>query len=91
MIDLPILPDDEPNEPASSPCSMPEVEVYGAPRPAVPQRLPLTPRFAGCASGAGVGIGADAASPGFRRLPDWLRSSSRATASTPRPSRCCGG
>jgi lipoic acid synthetase len=73
VIDLPILPDDEPNEPASSPCSMPEVEVYGAPRPAVPQRLPLTPRFAGCASGAGVGIGADAASPGFRRLPDWLK------------------
>jgi len=52
----------------------PEVKVYGAPRPAVPQALPLTPRFGGCASGAGagVGVGADAAH-GFRRLPDWLK------------------
>jgi lipoic acid synthetase len=50
-----------------------EVGVYGAPRPAVPQRLPLTPRFSGCASGAGLGIGADAAAPGFRRLPEWLK------------------
>ena len=49
-------------------------EVYGAPRPAVPQRLPLTPRFGGCASGAGVGLGAEAAgSPGYRRLPEWLK------------------
>lgn len=49
--------------------------VYGAPRPAVPQRLPVTPRFGGCASGAGVGIGADAAAglPAHRRLPDWLK------------------
>jgi lipoic acid synthetase len=54
-----------------------EIRVYGAPRPAVPQRLPLTPRFGGCASGAGVGLGADAASHpgGFRRLPDWLKVS----------------
>ena len=54
--------------------SLPPVGVYGAPRPAVPQRLPLTPRFRGCGSGAGAGVGADAASPtGFRRLPDWLK------------------
>jgi lipoic acid synthetase len=46
--------------------------VYGAPRPAVPQRLPLTPRFSGCASGAGMGSGA-AAADGFRRLPSWLK------------------
>ena len=32
----------------------PAIPVYGAPRPAVPQRLPLTPRFGGCASGAGA-------------------------------------
>jgi lipoic acid synthetase len=50
----------------------PHIRVYGAPRPAVPQAVPLTPRFGGCASGAGVGIGADAAT-GFRRLPDWLK------------------
>ncbi|TMQ69163.1 MAG: lipoyl synthase [Candidatus Eisenbacteria bacterium] len=37
--------------------------------------MPLTPRFGGCASGAGVGVGADAAHGlgGFRRLPDWLK------------------
>ncbi|HET9325646.1 MAG TPA: lipoyl synthase [Candidatus Eisenbacteria bacterium] len=53
----------------------PEIRIYGAPRPAVPQRVPLTPRFGGCASGAGVGVGADAAHGlgGFRRLPDWLK------------------
>jgi lipoic acid synthetase len=52
-----------------------EFEVYGAPRPPVPQRLPVTPRFGGCASGAGVGLGAEAAgTPGFRRLPDWLKA-----------------
>ena len=51
----------------------PTVEVYGAPRPAVPQRLPLTPRFGGCASGAGVGLGAAAEAGGFRRLPEWLK------------------
>jgi lipoic acid synthetase len=51
------------------------LRILGAPRPAIPQRLPLTPRFGGCASGAGAGIGADAASHlgGFRRLPDWLK------------------
>jgi lipoic acid synthetase len=48
--------------------------VYGAPRPAVPQRLPFTRRFGGCASGAGVGLGAEpVGSPGFRRLPEWLK------------------
>jgi lipoic acid synthetase len=48
--------------------------VYGAQRPAVPQRLPLTPRFGGCASGAGVGLGAEpAGSAGYRRLPEWLK------------------
>ena len=52
---------------------VPRVGVYGAPRPAVPQRLPRTPRFGGCGSGAGVGLGADAATTGFRRLPDWLK------------------
>jgi lipoyl synthase len=55
----------------------PELKIYGAPRPAVPQRLPLTPRFGGCASGAGVGMGGDAATiaaaGGVRRLPDWLK------------------
>jgi lipoyl synthase len=52
------------------------VKVVGAPRPAVPERVPLTPRFGGCASGAGIGAGADAAAHGaggFRRLPDWLK------------------
>lgn len=49
----------------------PEIKVYGAPRPAVPQRVAVTPRFGGCASGAGVGAVAE---PGnFRRLPDWLK------------------
>ena len=43
--------------------------VYGAPRPAVPVRLPVTPRFGGCASGAGVGLGAESG----RRLPPWLK------------------
>src|SRR5262245_2129896 len=51
----------------------PEIRVYGAPRPAVPQRLPVTPRFGGCASGAGVGLGAMVEGPGARRLPDWLK------------------
>ncbi|MBI1797725.1 MAG: lipoyl synthase [Candidatus Eisenbacteria bacterium] len=46
--------------------------VYGAPRPAVPQRVPLTPRFGGCASGAGVGLGAEQGA-GYRRLPEWLK------------------
>ena len=53
----------------------PGLEVYGAPRPAVPQRLPVTRRFGGCASGAGVGLGAEAAEgpAGRRRLPEWLK------------------
>jgi lipoic acid synthetase len=52
-----------------------EIGVYGAPRPAVPQRLPLKPRY-GCGSGAGAAAGADAAAllpGGVRRLPDWLK------------------
>ena len=49
----------------------PELRVLGAPRAPVPQRLPVTPRFGGCASGAGVGAAAHG--PGFRRLPDWLK------------------
>jgi lipoic acid synthetase len=55
----------------AEPAGTPEIGVYGAPRPAVPQRVPLTPRF-GCGSGAGAGAGAMAAS-GHRRLPDWLK------------------
>ena len=52
----------------------PELRVYGAPRPAIPQRLPVTPRTRGCASGAGVGVGAVGSGiGGFRRLPDWLK------------------
>ncbi len=64
----------------------PQIKVYGAPRAPVPQRLPLTPRFGGCASGVGIGIGGPAeagisaaelhapGSPGgFRRLPEWLK------------------
>ncbi len=47
------------------------IGVYGAPRPAVPQRVPLAPRTKGCASGAGS-IGS--VEPGeFRRLPPWLK------------------
>jgi lipoic acid synthetase len=49
------------------------IRVLGAPRPAVPQRLPVTPRFGGCASGAGVGGAATADTPGYRRLPEWLK------------------
>ena len=58
------------------PLSPPELRVLGAPRPAVPERLAVTPRFGGCASGAGIGAGlaaADQASPSFRRLPEWLK------------------
>jgi lipoic acid synthetase len=47
------------------------IRVLGAPRPAVPERLAVRPRFGGCASGAGVGAGPG--SPGFRRLPEWLK------------------
>ena len=45
--------------------------VYGAPRPAVPERVALAPRTKGCASGAGTGAIADPAT--FRRLPEWLK------------------
>jgi lipoic acid synthetase len=55
-----------------APAPLPEIGVYGAPRPAVPERLPLTPRHRGCGSGAGPGLAA-AGTPGFRRLPDWLK------------------
>jgi len=48
----------------------PEIGVYGAPRPAVPQRVPLAPRTKGCASGAGA-ITMDMAN--FKRLPEWLK------------------
>ncbi len=48
-----------------------DIGVYGAPRPAVPQRVPLAPRTKGCASGAGSGVMADPAS--FKRLPEWLK------------------
>jgi lipoyl synthase len=65
---LPILGEDGTPQVADA---QPRVAVYGAPRPAVPERLPLAPRFGGCASGAGVGLGADAAT--FRRLPEWLK------------------
>ena len=54
----------------------PEIRVIGSPRPAVPQRLPVAPRFGGCASGAGVGLGAAAAGASagpLRRLPEWLK------------------
>jgi lipoic acid synthetase len=53
------------------PSTHPEIGVLGAPRPAVPQRVPLAPRTKGCASGAGA-----PAMPGtgeFRRLPPWLK------------------
>jgi len=56
-------------EPAAAP--VPEIRVLGAPRPAVPQRVPLTRRFGGCASGVGVGSGEGG--EGFRRLPEWLK------------------
>jgi len=53
------------------PAATPDVGVYGAPRPAVPERVPLAPRTKGCASGAGA-LGA--VEPGeFRRLPPWLK------------------
>src|SRR5580765_6657387 len=53
------------------PGSAHEIGVYGAPRPAVPERVPLAPRTKGCASGAGS-LGS--VEPGeFRRLPPWLK------------------
>ena len=55
----------------SEPSQGPEIGVYGAPRPAVPERVALAPRTKGCASGAGS-LGA--VEPGeFRRLPPWLK------------------
>jgi len=79
--DLPILPEDESTRAAAdglvvlndeaAPADAAHIRVLGAPRPAVPERVPLRPRFGGCASGAGVGLGAEAA--GFRRLPPWLK------------------
>jgi lipoic acid synthetase len=56
---------------ASGPETPPGIRVLGAPRPAVPQRLPVTRRFGGCASG--VGIGGPTSGEGFRRLPEWLK------------------
>jgi lipoic acid synthetase len=47
------------------------IAVVGAPRPAVPERVPMAPRTKGCASGAGS---PGASEPGeFRRLPPWLK------------------
>lgn len=66
MTELPQVPGPPP--PAAG---VPQIRIYGAPRPAVPQAVPLTPRFGGCASGAGVGAGA--AATGHRRLPEWLK------------------
>jgi N-terminal domain of lipoyl synthase of Radical_SAM family len=66
--ELPILGESAPD------VTIGEVGVYGAPRAAVPERLPVTPRHRGCGSGAGAGAGlAAAGTPGFRRLPDWLK------------------
>jgi lipoic acid synthetase len=48
----------------------PDVGVFGAPRPAVPQRVPMASRTKGCASGAGF---ANPAPGEFRRLPPWLK------------------
>jgi lipoic acid synthetase len=53
------------------PGAVPDIGVYGAPRPAVPERVPLAPRTKGCASGAGLGVHGDLA--GFKRLPEWLK------------------
>lgn len=53
------------------PSATPSIGVYGAPRPAVPERVPMASRTKGCASGAG-GVGT--VEPGeFRRLPPWLK------------------
>ncbi len=60
----------EPGGPAPA-GTLPSLGVYGAPRPAVPERVPMVPRTKGCASGAGS-IGSVA--PGeFKRLPPWLK------------------
>jgi len=62
----------DPDPAPSAPVRHPSIRVLGSPRPAIPQRLPLAPRFGGCASGAGVGLGAEQGT-GFRRLPEWLK------------------
>ncbi len=68
-------PGEAPRDAADAPAGAPDIGVYGAPRPAVPERLPVTPRFSGCGSGAGASAGLLAAEggSGFRRLPDWLK------------------
>jgi lipoic acid synthetase len=71
-VNEPKRPDSNPDELVVISDAHVDVGVYGAPRAPIPVRLPVTPRFGGCASGAGVGVGADAAA-GFRRLPDWLK------------------
>jgi lipoic acid synthetase len=68
--EIPILKEAHAND-GDDPMSAAGIHVLGAPRPAVPQRLEVRPRFGGCASGAGVGLGSEAA--GFRRLPPWLK------------------
>ena len=71
-----LMPSEPGREPSREPAPEPhrDPNVYGAPRPAIPQRLPVTARFGGCASGAGVGLGAEAAgTTGYRRLPEWLK------------------
>ena len=74
MSDDLILPEEPGRPPAGDAGPGPETAgVYGVPRPAVPKRLPVTPRFGGCASGAGVGAAAPG-EPGFRRLPPWLKA-----------------
>ena len=62
----------EPVDPVAdaAPAPHPEIPVYGAPRPAVPVRLPVTRRFSGCGSGVGA---APPGAGGFRRLPPWLK------------------
>ena len=63
--------EDDPLITIGEPGSAHDIGVYGAPRPAVPERVPLAPRTKGCASGAGS-LGTVA--PGeFRRLPPWLK------------------
>ncbi len=62
------MADDLRDDPSTPAPGAPELKVLGAPRPAVPVRLPRTPRTRGCASGAG------AVAPGeCRRLPAGLQ------------------
>ena len=60
----------EPLVSIGEPGANPEIGVYGAPRAAVPERLPLAPRTKGCASGAGIGV---LEGGQFKRLPEWLK------------------